>query len=151
MIDDAAQERLRAEFIRARDHAPMRGDVGAAWQRALDLLDMAATPQRYVGVDPAATHEEVVSIVNYGGAVLREDRRLACPDCLERGRLCLRHAREAHERLVAPLFERPLLDCRRCDLDEHRCPGCGTPLSHGVAVCDECDREPDGLVDGERR
>jgi len=28
--------------------------------------------------------------------------------------------------------------CQRCDTDEHRCPGCGTPTPHGVWECDGC-------------
>ena len=28
--------------------------------------------------------------------------------------------------------------CDRCNYDAHLCPGCGTDLSHGVNVCDDC-------------
>jgi hypothetical protein len=28
--------------------------------------------------------------------------------------------------------------CRACNMDMHRCPGCGTPLRHGVPACDAC-------------
>lgn len=28
--------------------------------------------------------------------------------------------------------------CRLCDLDLHRCPGCGTPLDHSETCCDPC-------------
>jgi hypothetical protein len=31
--------------------------------------------------------------------------------------------------------------CRICDLDAHRCPGCGAPTSHGWACCPECRTE----------
>lgn len=33
--------------------------------------------------------------------------------------------------------------CRRCDLDMHACPGCGTPLGHFDKVCLECRDEVD--------
>lgn len=28
--------------------------------------------------------------------------------------------------------------CSLCDTDQHRCPGCGAPLRHGVPVCGNC-------------
>lgn len=28
--------------------------------------------------------------------------------------------------------------CPLCDTDQHRCPGCGTPLKHGQATCSDC-------------
>lgn len=28
--------------------------------------------------------------------------------------------------------------CARCDADEHRCPGCGAGVAHGVAACPAC-------------
>ena len=27
-------------------------------------------------------------------------------------------------------------DCEQCNTGTHRCPGCGTPLVHGVFACD---------------
>ena len=29
--------------------------------------------------------------------------------------------------------------CDLCDLDIHRCPGCGTPVDHGQTVCGACN------------
>lgn len=31
--------------------------------------------------------------------------------------------------------------CPRCDHDDHRCPGCGDPVPHGVAACVSCERD----------
>lgn len=34
-------------------------------------------------------------------------------------------------------------NCRRCDTDTHRCPGCGEPLVHGMGVCARCHAASD--------
>lgn len=31
--------------------------------------------------------------------------------------------------------------CEKCDTDNHRCPGCGTDVRHGVVACGGCERE----------
>ncbi|MER7487948.1 hypothetical protein ABTY20_18975 [Streptomyces sp. NPDC126497] len=31
--------------------------------------------------------------------------------------------------------------CGKCGTDDHRCPGCGTDVRHGVVACDDCERE----------
>ena len=31
--------------------------------------------------------------------------------------------------------------CRACDLDMHRCPGCGDWLYHGTTCCLQCEKE----------
>jgi hypothetical protein len=47
-------------------------------------------------------------------------------------------------------------DCVKCDTDDHRCPGCGTDVPHGVTACEECDRRttankiPPGMTEGGR-
>lgn len=47
--------------------------------------------------------------------------------------------------------------CGRCQTDDHRCPGCGTGVRHGVVACDECEREllarklPAGTTEDGRR
>lgn len=28
--------------------------------------------------------------------------------------------------------------CPRCNYNDHRCPGCGDYLNHGVHVCKQC-------------
>lgn len=33
--------------------------------------------------------------------------------------------------------------CPQCDTDDHRCPGCGTDVRHGVVACDECTARVD--------
>lgn len=64
MIDDDAQDRLRAEFIR-RQLATSDVAAANAWRDALALLDMAATPQRYV----VGAEQERATIVGDGLAV----------------------------------------------------------------------------------
>lgn len=34
-------------------------------------------------------------------------------------------------------------NCAKCDTDNHRCPGCGTDVSHGVVACAECTARVD--------
>jgi hypothetical protein len=47
-------------------------------------------------------------------------------------------ARDIAARLgVRPWFEP---GCPLCDTDQHRCPGCGTPVAHGQATCEQCAR-----------
>lgn len=31
--------------------------------------------------------------------------------------------------------------CSRCNLDLHRCPGCGEPGNHKQEICDDCSKE----------
>lgn len=112
MIDDDTAERLHAEFVERSQRGSE--DEREAWRQAAQLLSTAATPQRYiVGVDPADTMP--------GGS----DRATAVGDGLG----------------VRPLGDVAEPYCRRCDLDEHRCHGCGTPLSHGVEVCADCEQD----------
>jgi hypothetical protein len=45
--------------------------------------------------------------------------------------------------------------CRTCDLDQHRCPGCGEPTDHAESACAACNRlyatvEPVAVVDNPR-
>lgn len=28
--------------------------------------------------------------------------------------------------------------CAQCDLDRHRCAGCGVPVEHGTTACERC-------------
>lgn len=41
--------------------------------------------------------------------------------------------------------------CERCNYDQHRCPGCGASVDHGVVSCGQCHHHTDDGAWGYRR
>lgn len=125
---------------------PDEATMGELSQVLCDFLTNGTSAESSTVVRYEST-AELIGILNDATEQMTRDGRVPVdmPEFTHGGEAPLidpgaERVRKAIEAAQQTLEEHPFDEkCQRCNYDTHRCLGCGTPLEHGVEVCDSCD------------